>query len=401
MRRREFVLASAGLAGALLDRDADAQGRPCPPPVLGAEGGTTGETPCLAVDANADWAARSDGAGVFFRHNFTYRNAGETVQIASDADLRASSHNGVTDGSARVVWDTTNKLSGNGSLRINQLRTPVGNYSGFRVGWDGIGATTKSTRKQTLYVQFAFLADAVYRNTYFGLTTDEGGPWGGKMAILQAPDRSNGIGEVVLRRCSKPGGYFLAYRLDDQGRYRHFYMQFNNVGGSSQWTSYPFIDRGAPAVTNLSTLHRRHGPTYSNDAQAQNSADYSHVPRFPANDWFVFEIYVNMAADTVKIWGAPYGQAPVLCTGGYGSYVRLPPPGTTDGLGIPLYSGIQFTNYPNDSSSAALWNATDTYICYDEVIASDNPIPFPGGHSLPYPGTQPVPNFPPSGASGY
>lgn len=394
MRRREFFLASAGLAGSLLHGVSRAQTRPCPPPRFGFEGGQSGETPCSAVDANADWESRSKAAGVFFRNNFTYSDPNESALITNSAGLRSSTWGGSTD--TRLVWDPSIRLSGNGSCRINQPASPRGNYSAYRITWDGIGAATKRTSKTQFYLQFAFYADAVYRDTNFGWTTDEGGRWGGKIAIIEAPDRSNDIGEVVLRRCSKPGGYFLAYRLDDQARYRHFYMQ-HNVGGTNHWTTYPFINRGSPSVTNVNTLEQRHGPTYSSDLTGTDP-DYQHVPRFPANSWFVFETYVDMVNDIVKIWGAPYGSAPELCTGGMGSYVRLPSVGTRDSSGTPLYTGVQLTNYPNDADR---WNATDTFICYDEVIGSDNPIPFPGGYNLPYPGTERPPDFPPAGATGY
>jgi hypothetical protein len=400
MKRRDFMIGTMGFGGALLSRLAMGQVRPCPPPLVGVEGGQSTQTTCVDIDANADWLLRSTGVGVFYRNNFTFRNLAETLPIQNNSDLHASSFNGVTDSPNRIVWDTVNKLSGNGCLRINQPASSVGNYAGYRIGWDGIGATTKNRNRQNFYVQFAFLADAVYRNTFFGGTPDDGGTFGGKIAIIQAPDASNDTGEVVIRRCSKPGGFLQAYRLDTQGRYRYFYMQHNNVGGSTRWTTYAYIDRGAPTVTNVNTLEQRHGPVLETDATGADP-DYQHVPHFGANEWFVMEAYINLASQVVKIWLAPYGSAPELCLGGMGSYVNLPAPGSSDGSNSnpgKLYTGFQLTNYPNSPNN---WNSTDTFICYDEVIASDNPIPFPGGRSLPYPGTAVPPNWPPANANGY
>lgn len=398
MKRREFVIASAGLGGALFHKLALAQLRPCPPPLLGVEGGQSVQTSCASLDADADWNQRSTAAGVFYRNNFTYSNRTESALITNNAGLRSTTWGGSSDN--LLVWDQSIKLSGAGSCRMNQPASPAGNYSQYRITWDGIGAATKNTSKSRLYLQFAFYADAVYRNTFFGGTPDEGGTFGGKIAIIESPDASNDVGEIVIRRCSRPGGFLQAYRLDTQGRYRYFYLQHNNVGGSTQWTTYPFIDRGSPAVTNLNTLQQRHGPTMGTDTNGTDP-DYQHVPKFPANNWFVIEAYVDLANDIVKIWLAPYGSAPELSIGGIGSYVGLPPVGTMDGSGQmprPLYTGVQLTNYPNSPNR---WNSTDTFICYDEVIASDNPIPFPGGFSLPFPGTQAPPNWPPAGASTY
>lgn len=396
MKRRNFVIASAGLGGALLHKLALAQLRPCPPPLFGVEGGASIQTPCVSLDADADWAQRSAAPGVFYRNNFTYANRTETTLITNSAGLRATTWGG--NGDNLLVWDQSIKLSGAGSCRLNQIASQVNWHSQYRITWDGIGAATKNTSKSRFYLQFAYYADAVYRSTYFGGTPDEGGEWGGKIAIIEAPDASNDVGEIVIRRCSKPGGFLQAYRLDTQGGYRYFYMQHNNVGGSTKWTTYPFVNRGSPAVTNLDTLERRHGPVINTDIDGSDP-DYQHVQKFPANGWFVIEVYVDLANDIVKIWLAPYGSAPELSIGGIGSYVGLPSVGTMDGsnqLPRPLYTGVQLTNYANNPSR---WNSTDTFICYDEVIASDNPIPFPGGLSLPYPGTQTPPDWPPSGAS--
>lgn len=52
-------------------------------------------------------------------------------------------------------------------------------------------------------------------------------------------------------------------------------------------------------------------------------------------------------------------------------------------------SAFQFGCWPNE----------DTSVFYTEIICSDNPIPFPGGHELPYPGTEAPPGYPWAGSS--
>jgi len=62
MKRRDFLLESAGLAGALIPGIGLTQERPCPPPTLAVNAGTAVATACGAADAEADWQLRKSGA---------------------------------------------------------------------------------------------------------------------------------------------------------------------------------------------------------------------------------------------------------------------------------------------------------------------------------------------------
>jgi hypothetical protein len=71
MKRRDFLLRSAGVAGFVLPSFARGQTGPCPPPSIGVAGGTTASTSCQPGNAAADWAARSTGPGVVWAIDFS------------------------------------------------------------------------------------------------------------------------------------------------------------------------------------------------------------------------------------------------------------------------------------------------------------------------------------------
>jgi len=75
MKRRDFLLTSVGVTGAMLPLASRALSAPCPPGTLTVSGGTTVQTPCVPPgDAEADWIARSTGPGVVWAHDFRYRD---------------------------------------------------------------------------------------------------------------------------------------------------------------------------------------------------------------------------------------------------------------------------------------------------------------------------------------
>ena len=74
MKRRDFLITSAGLTGSMLP--VLTLGRPCPPATLSVDGGSTATTACVQGDAEADWLLRSGQdagnpqPGVVWFHDF-------------------------------------------------------------------------------------------------------------------------------------------------------------------------------------------------------------------------------------------------------------------------------------------------------------------------------------------
>lgn len=347
---------------------------------------------------NDDWLTRSTAPGVFFDHNFTYRNAAKTLPITTAAHLIESSwDNDVQSDETLIEYDTVHKLSGNGSCRINLLVSDPGGNAGFRVGWDGIGAGTKNAFKHKFYFQFSYYMDAYWRDWYFNTST-----YGGKIAIFQAPDQSFGTGEVVLRRDFRPGGFLSAYRHTGVTTVlmRLFYSAL------SQRANYAFLDRGTPSpVSSTNDLQQRHGPHSQTADPTGDDADFQWAPRLASSGFTTIEAYIDLEEDIAKFWMADYGDAPTLVLGGMDvpghTYLGLPAPGEDDGGTGELYSGLQLTSYMNHNQdpSSFDWIEQDTFVCYAELLGSDEPIDFPGGHPLPFPGTEIPTDWPPTDTS--
>lgn len=115
MKRRDFLIASASLAGAAVPTVVAAQTKPCPPPSVSADGGGSASTQCAAAgDAEADWVRRRTGPGVVWAHDFR-----------SDAEVnRFRWHGGIGndpdntgDGNCRRI--TTDGITGGGCLELD------------------------------------------------------------------------------------------------------------------------------------------------------------------------------------------------------------------------------------------------------------------------------------------
>jgi hypothetical protein len=126
MKRRDFLVRTAGAAGALVPALTMGQTRPCPPPSLSVSGGTTANTSCVPANAEADWVARSTGEGVVWAHDF--RSPSEVDAFRWQGGIGNVPNNALSDGSCRHI--TTDGITGGGCLEIN---IPTGGTA--RAGW--------------------------------------------------------------------------------------------------------------------------------------------------------------------------------------------------------------------------------------------------------------------------
>jgi hypothetical protein len=117
MKRREFLIASAGLAGAL-PTVALGQASPCPPPQLRVTGGTSATSVCPAGNAEQDWQSRISGSGVVWFHDFRsdaeVNNFRWTSGFSGGNDPNGVGHARATD--LRRI--TTDGVTGGGCLEI-------------------------------------------------------------------------------------------------------------------------------------------------------------------------------------------------------------------------------------------------------------------------------------------
>jgi len=73
MKRRDFLRTSAGIVSLAVPVIGNSQSRPCPASTLGVRGGSAVNSSCASPgDMEADWLARSKGAGVVWAHDFRH-----------------------------------------------------------------------------------------------------------------------------------------------------------------------------------------------------------------------------------------------------------------------------------------------------------------------------------------
>lgn len=126
MKRREFLVTTASIAGAAIPVVGLGQSKPCPPPGLGVGGGTNASTPCDSQSAAADWAARIAGAGVVWYHNFDSK-------AEVDQFRWTGGYNGGNDPNSRgsggnyVTHQPSGGADGGGFMRLTY---PLGSASG-------------------------------------------------------------------------------------------------------------------------------------------------------------------------------------------------------------------------------------------------------------------------------
>ncbi|MBV6416818.1 MAG: hypothetical protein CMLOHMNK_01433 [Steroidobacteraceae bacterium] len=124
MKRRDFLVSTATMAGAAIPVVGFGQSKPCPPPGVSAGGGTTASTTCANESVAADWAARIAGAGVVWHHNFD--SAAEVNQFRW-TNGPGNDPGGLGPGGQYVTHQASGGADGGGFMR---LAYPLGNASG-------------------------------------------------------------------------------------------------------------------------------------------------------------------------------------------------------------------------------------------------------------------------------
>lgn len=126
MKRRDFLVTTATMAGASIPVVGFAQSKPCPPPSISAGGGSTASTSCSTSSAAADWATRIAGAGVVWYHNFDSK-------AEVDQFRWTGGYSGGNDPNSRgaggnfVTHQASGGADGGGFLRLTY---PLGSVSG-------------------------------------------------------------------------------------------------------------------------------------------------------------------------------------------------------------------------------------------------------------------------------
>jgi len=343
--------------------------------------------PALAVeDTEQDWQARSQAAGVFYADNF--------AGLADDEALRLRSFLRHRRNPTRLFLETRNTLSGDGAARIEIHPEDGEGTATYAHSFDGLGARTKKTRKKELYYQFSVYLPKYILDHRFKTENDKGNV-GHKWAILQEPDQSFGKGEIVVKS-ARFSRVVSAYTVGPKGTHgfgRRWPSKSGNPCSRSpdfQWQATidagPQSEGGQTDATSCDLFRRRYGMFHS--YYKRNPVRYGegtvteqgypepessrHGIVWIPDAWNVIEIYVNEATQTVRMWHAKRGDPPRLVIDAVGN-ANL---GRREGN----YTGVQLL--PRLEERAPDPTREVTYAIYDELIASTEPIPFPGGHSV-------------------
>jgi hypothetical protein len=337
-------------------------------------------------DAERDWQTRSQAPGVFHADNFS--------GLVDDEALRQRSFLRHRRNPTRLFLETRNTLSGGGAARIEVHPEDGEGTATFAHSFDGVGARTKEIRKKQLYYQFSIYLPRYILDHRFRTVNDKGNV-GHKWAILQEPDQSFGKGEIVVTS-ARFSRVVSAYTVGPKGTHgfgRKWPSKSGNPCSKSpdyQWQATvdagPQAEGGETDATSCNLFRRRYGMFHSH--YKRNPVRYGqgtvseqgypdpessrHGIVWIPDAWNVIEIYVNEPAQTVQMWHARRGDPPRLVIDAVGN-ANL---GHREGN----YTGVQLL--PRLEERAPDPTREVTYAIYDELIASSEPIPFPGGHRI-------------------
>ena len=197
----------------------------------------------------------------------------------------------------------------------------------YRQSFDGFEAQTKREALREIYVQVSIYLPRYYLEHRF-LT--KGGRIGStfnhpKLLVIQEPDQSFDIGELVVTRY-RGGRSITLYRLrQGTGQAEHFKQRSKN--------------------------------------------------RWNADGWTTVEVYANLDTQIVRLWTAHTGERPVLEVESRNADLGSGRTPTGD-----EYSGIQLV--PRINNLLGDPSRNPTFVLYDELIVSTEPIPFPGGFAI-------------------
>ena len=330
------------------------------------------------ADVESDWAARSNAAGVFYKNTFDFASTQEMI----------NSSYGELPNSSRAVLETSNKLSGRGAFKALILSSSDESTPDYRHSFDmPVGSQTKNVKKKTFYYQFAvYLPRYILEHRF--KTVNNITDTRHKFAIIMEPDLSFDSGEVVITN-AQFRRFVGAYRIDGGGSASDFVKEVSGTpctGGNPNYRRQNAIDGGPQSsggqsdATSCALYKRRYGPvhydfstpnSYGSTLVADPDAALNGATWVP-DAWNVVEVFIDYPNQTLKLWHAVYGEQPKLVL----NYV-----GNADiGNRTNNYTGVQLL--PRLEELAPDPTRQDTYAIYDEIIASDQFIAFPGAGAL-------------------
>lgn len=233
MKRRDFLVASASVAGSLLPGVASAQSKPCPQPTLGIDTGQSATTPCGSTTAEADWQSRISGSGVVWYHDFrsdnevnafrwsgSLSNGNDPGALGSNATYcRRISTDGITGNCLEIVRPTGSTDGAMWWRPFSPIQGGTTTGNGRGVGQDDPGAggtiapnayaATQNGNQISSWLNKGFYANPKYAGTVPNSTFD-GNDYYIQARVKIDPNRIS----TSLNRALNPGKLFFFTRTD-------------------------------------------------------------------------------------------------------------------------------------------------------------------------------------------
>ena len=314
------------------------------------------------ADPDADWQARSTGPGVVMATRF------DTLSEVTDDTFPDSTAD-------HVSWEQGNKASGNGSLRMDILKTD-GSASGSWVRYLADNQREFGTN-ETFYVQYR-----QYFPQYFATHTFSGGGW--KQSIISNHRGSNQLFEVVLQN-TKMRGLVQGYNRNSQGTYAGWDEGIATPCSHVDFVYQNQIDRGFGVDTCLNA-RRSLGGLYSYGSNTGVPDPETGAFIYYPDEWLTFMVKVtpgtfgggsSLRDTNIQIWAAREDDSDFTLL--IDRMVNLGRGAEPDG---DLFYFDSLWLLPYNTSRTPDPNRQDTYTLYDEVIVSTQFIPAPNSDAV-------------------
>jgi hypothetical protein len=307
----------------------------------------------LLADPSTDWVARSTAPGV-------------VMAVGFDTQSEVSTYTWPDSTANHVSWEQGMKASGNGSMRMNILKTDAAGSG----SWMHYLANDQREFKtgNTFYVQFRQYFPQYYANHSFkGTSSTYANGW--KQAIISNHRGSNQLFEVVLQNTNHRS-LVQGYNRNSDGSYLGWETNANTKCSSSDFVYQNKIDRGGVENTCLDSRRKRGGLySYGNNKNGPDPETGAFI--FYPDEWLTFLVKISPGTfgggtsktDTnIQVWAARASAT---------SYTLL----NDVMVNLGAESGYFFDAIwllPYNTERAADPTRSDTFTLYDELIVSTN-----------------------------
>lgn len=388
MKRRQFLVQSAGVVGAALPGLTLGQARPCPPPSISASGGNSVTTACAPASGEADWSARSSGPGVVWAHRFRDAASVDKFIVASDmAEAKRYIYRTADDG---VLGDGCLTIdTPAGQAQAGSWGRPMQPISGD-INRPGLPTGPAFSQVTSAFVNWrgGFFGHSSYHTRWPGqfLGTD----YYLQYRVKFHPNRFNanepsGKMLMLVTNYSTPSQEIVVQALTDYGG--GYYRMYTNFGNS--FNGFLSGPQGAPMGASIQP-----GGAFASSCvigEAKLGKGYNNCWVWPTNEWVTVLMHVipgrqcvtqslndpaNPRDTGIEVWVARAGQTSYTKIWDKRDYVWFYDNNYLGGEQMPFgWNWLNFTAFTG--GSVAVPSTSGYYHRHDQIIFSTEFIPCP------------------------